>query len=101
MAEKVIVNEQFSLQWRDVAKSWVMVVILPLLQSIVELIRANGSLQGIDWNNIVTSTVLATAIFLVQRFTQPPKVITTYDSNAQAAKVGEEVTEKVNSGKDV
>jgi len=91
MAEKVILSKQFSLDWRDLAKSWVMVVLLPIGQSVIELIKANGSFKGIEWDNILTSTAVATFLFLAQRFGSPAKVITTYSTNEKAAEVAEEI----------
>lgn len=98
MAEKIITNKQFVLQLRDFAKSWVMAVIFPIIQSVVELIKASGSLEGINWNNILTSTVLATLVYLGQRFAAPPAVVTTYNSNEQAVQVAEKVSTEANSG---
>lgn len=91
MVQEPIVNKQFSLQWRDIAKSWVMLVLLPVIQGVIELINTNGSFKGIEWNNILTSTAVATVLFLSQRFLAPPKVVTVYDSNSKAEKVAEEI----------
>lgn len=91
MAQKVIVSKQWSLDWRDLAKSWVMLVLLPIGQSVIELIKTSGSFKGIDWENILTSTAVATFLFLAQRFGSPAKVITTYNTNEKAASVAEEI----------
>lgn len=91
MANKVIVSKQWTLDWRDLAKTWVMLVLLPIGQSVIELIKTNGSFKGIDWDNILTSTAVATFLFLAQRFGAPAKVITTYPTNEKAEAIAEEI----------
>lgn len=91
MAEKVIVNKQWVLQLRDLAKSWIMIVILPVIQSITELIKTNGSFEGIEWDHILISTGAATFLFLAQRFAEPNKVITIYNTKEEAETVASEI----------
>lgn len=91
MAEQVIVNKQGVLQWRDIAKSWLMIVILPAIQGVIELFRSNGSFEGIEWDNILISTAVATLLFLAQRLAEPNKVITVYDTKEEAETVASEI----------
>lgn len=94
MAEKVIVNKQWTLQWRDIAKSWVMLVLFPAVQGVIELIGK----EPIDWMNIAKATGIATLLFLGQRFAAVPKVVTTYQSNEDAEIVGENIKKDVAKG---
>lgn len=94
MAEKVIVNESNSLNWRDVGKSWILLVGIPVVTGIIELIDKNGSFSNIEWGGILTSTVTATMLFLIQRFTNKPSVVTFYNSNEKAIAVSEDIKDK-------
>ena len=89
--EKVILSKKWSLNLRDFAKSWVMLVGLPIVQTIIELVQTNGSFKGIEWNNIAISAITATILFLSQRFADTAKVITTYSDNEQAKSVAEKL----------
>ena len=87
MAEKVITNKQGVLQWRDLAKSWVMLVIFPILQTVIEVLGK----EAIDWVNIAKATGLATIVFLGQRMSAPPAVVTTYSTNDKAVEVAKDI----------
>jgi len=91
MANKIIVNEKNSLSWRDVAKSWVMIVVFPIVQGVIEFIVANGSFSGIDYQRILIATLSATFLFLVQRFNAPASVTTLYNSNQKAIQVAKTI----------
>lgn len=94
MAEKVIVNESNSLNWRDVGKSWILIVGIPVVMGIIELIDKDGSFANIEWGKILTGTVTATLLFLVQRYKSQPSVVTFYNSNEKAVAVGEDIEKK-------
>lgn len=87
MAEEVIVNKQWTLQLRDIAKSWAMVVVFPALQGAIELLGK----EPIDWANIAKATALATIVFLGQRFAAKPAVVTLQPSNEVAVEVAETI----------
>lgn len=88
MAKKVIVNEQGKLQWRDIAKSWMLLVLFPAIQAALDLLSKEAE---VDWLNILRATGLATALFLIQRISEPAKVITTYQTNEHANAVADDI----------
>lgn len=93
MATKVHVNRQFAIQWRDVVRSWWFAAGFPLVDLAWALLSSweNDTPFTFAWKATVVSVVKASAIFVVAKIFDKPKVITEYENNEQAASVAEDI----------
>jgi hypothetical protein len=89
--EKIIVNKGFSIQLRDLLKSWVMLIVYPVIRTIIDLYKTSGSFEGVNWQSIGIETAIATILFLADRYLQPSKVISTYANDNDAKKVAAKI----------
>jgi len=85
MANKIIVNKQGSLNWRDMFKGAIMAVGVPVLTVLQELI------PGYDIPVIYKAGLSALITYLLKNVLAKPTVVTTYDTNAKAENVAEEI----------
>lgn len=87
--KKVIVNKSLTIQWRDILNG----LLLAVLTSVLTFLQA--SMQGgefvFNWSAIGMAAVAGGLAYLIKQFVSPPKVITTYDTNAQAKEVAQDL----------
>lgn len=85
MANKIIVSEQFKLKALDFINGAILAIGTPLLYLAQELIP--------DWdaNPFIKAGISAFITYLIKNYVTGPKVTTTYNSNAKAAEVAEDI----------
>lgn len=86
--KKVLISKQFVVQARD----WINGLIIAVLSSILVVIeQAFDAQNGIDWNLVYKMALSGGLAYVIKNFISKPKVITTYEDNAKAEKVAEEL----------
>lgn len=91
MAEKVIVSKKFSIELRDLLKGGLLAVIAsvaPLLQATLD----SGELT-FNWKAIGITAMGTFVAYIIKNFLAPAQVTTTYDTNAKAVNVAEDIKE--------
>lgn len=83
--EKVILNKQGTLNWRDAAKGAIMAIGTPILTVLQELI------PSYDIPVIYKVGISALITYLLKNIFAPASVTTTYNSNDKAVEVAEEI----------
>lgn len=90
MANKVILSEKYTLKLRDFLKGAYLAVIAavaPLIQATLD----RGELT-FNWKTIGITALGTFIAYVIKKFAlDPPTVVTTYDTNAKAANVAEEI----------
>jgi len=85
MAEKVLVDKQFSLQARDFLKGAIMAIGTPVLILVQELI------PNYDINIIYKAAISAIITYLLKNYFSAPSVTTVQPSNETAVAVGDKI----------
>ena len=85
MANKIITNQQGSLNWRDLIKGAIMAVGTPVLYILSEMI------PNFNLDPIVRAGLSALITYLIKNVLAPASVVTTYSTNEQAVKVADKI----------
>jgi len=89
MANKVIVNKQGSLNWRDLLKGGVVAAISPAFTILIQSLQAEDF--TVNWKSIANVAVISFLTYLSKNLFANPSVVTTYDSNDKAVNVAEDI----------
>jgi len=89
MAEKVIVNKQGSLNWRDLLKGGVIAAISPAFTILIQSLQAEDF--TVNWKSILNVAIISFLTYLSKNLFTAPSVVTTYSSNDKAVEVAEEI----------
>ena len=89
MAEKVIVNKQGALNWRDLLKGGAVAAISPVFTIIIQSLQAED--LTINWKSILNVAIISFLTYLSKNLFANPSVTTVYNSNDKAVEVAEDI----------
>lgn len=72
---KVTVEKRGSLSFSEWIKVFIATVLFPAMQFLYQFYQANGTLEGVNWETIVVTAIIAFLGMYGIQFSQPTKVV--------------------------
>lgn len=89
MANKVVVNKQGALNWRDLLKGSVIAAISPVFTIIIQSLQADGFI--VNWKSILNVAIISFLTYISKNVFSAPSVTTVYNTNEKATEVAEDI----------
>lgn len=77
MANEVVTSKQFTVNWRDIAKGFLMAAIGAALSPILESLQAG--IFKIDWLHVAAGAITAGLAYLMKNFFTPSQTVIKLD----------------------